>query len=58
MMELITTNRGGQKLSFEGYMYTKQISRKDTIRWHCVKRTSDQCKGNLINIINTIFIEL
>ena len=45
-MELIASNKGGMKLSFGGYMYTKQVSKPNHVRWRCVKRTL-RCKGSL-----------
>lgn len=45
-MEIITTNKGGQKLCFNGCMYTKKVARKHHIWWTCVKRTN-HCKGSL-----------
>ncbi len=41
------SNKGKEKLCYQGYMYTKQIKRPKTIRWRCVNRTSF-CKGTLI----------
>ena len=46
-MEIIESNKGGPKLSYSGYVYTKQWSRANTIRWRCVKRILS-CKGALI----------
>jgi len=46
-MEIIESNKGGPKLCYSGYMYTKQWSRANTIRWRCVKRTLS-CKGALV----------
>lgn len=43
-MEFIQSSRGGQKLCLDGYMYTKQVTRKDRVRWRCVKRVTN-CKG-------------
>ena len=43
-MEFIHSSRGGQKLCLDGYMYTKQVTRKERVRWWCVKRVTN-CKG-------------
>ena len=43
-MEIIPSNRGGQKLLFEGYMYTKQHERLSGTRWKCVERDG-KCPG-------------
>lgn len=45
-MEIIESSKGGLKLCYSGYMYTKQWSRGETVRWRCVKRTLS-CKGAL-----------
>ena len=46
-MEIIPSNRGGSKLCYQGYMYTKQATRK-TNQWRkCVKRSSIGCRRNL-----------
>lgn len=45
-MEVIASNKGGMKLCFGGYMYTKQVSKPNHVRWRCVKRTL-RCKGSL-----------
>ena len=46
-MEVIQSNKGGAKICFNGYMYTKQIQRGNKIRWRCVKRAND-CTGILL----------
>ena len=43
-MEVVLSNRGGQKLLYEGYIYTKQHERLNGTRWICVRRT-DKCTG-------------
>ena len=35
------------KLCYQGYMYTKQATRKTNQWWKCVKRSSIGCRGNL-----------
>ena len=45
-MEIIRSNKGKEKICFQGHMYTKQIVRSTIIRWRCVKRTSF-CKGSM-----------
>jgi len=34
-MEIVKSNRGGGKLSLDGYMYVKKRTYKNWIRWHC-----------------------
>ena len=46
-MEIIPSNRGGSKLCYQGYMYTKHATRKTNQWWKCVKRSSIGCRGNL-----------
>ena len=43
-MDIITTSKGKQKVCLDGFMYTKQITSRNQIRWQCVKR-HNQCKG-------------
>ena len=45
-MEVIQSNKGGQKILYGGHQYTKQIAKNNSIRWRCVKRTLG-CKGCL-----------
>ena len=35
MMEIIGNERGGSKLCFEGYMYTKKYASANRVRWEC-----------------------
>ena len=46
-MELITTSKGGLKLCFEGFMYTKAYTRKTKVWWKCSKKTSLGCRATL-----------
>ena len=46
-MESIPSNRGGSKLCYQGYMYTKHATRKTNQWWTCVKRSSTGCRGSL-----------
>ena len=43
-MDIITTSKGKHKVCLDGFMYTKQITSRNQIRWQCVKR-HNQCKG-------------
>ncbi len=47
-MEFITSTRGGVKLCYDGFSYTKKKASKSTIRWECSKRGSVKCVGALI----------
>ncbi|KAB0805386.1 hypothetical protein PPYR_02356 [Photinus pyralis] len=42
-MEVITSNKGGQKLCFGGYMYVVHKRCANNIRWRCNKYTSLKC---------------
>lgn len=46
-MEIIKTNKGGDKLCLDGYMYVKKRSYKNWIRWQCTQQRSAGCKGGL-----------
>ncbi|CAG2208791.1 unnamed protein product [Mytilus edulis] len=46
-MEVIKSNKGGSKLCYQGYMYTKHTTRKTVQWWKCVKRSSTACKGSI-----------
>ena len=35
-MEVMTSNKGGQKILLNGYMYTKKVTRLTGIWWSCV----------------------
>ena len=45
-MELIQSNKGGQKLCRNGYIYTKKSRSNSSTFWCCVKRTIG-CKATL-----------
>lgn len=47
-MELIKSKRGGDKLLYEGYAYTRKRTTKSSIRWECSKRHTEGCKGIII----------
>ena len=46
-MEFITNHKGGLKLCFEGYMYTKRCSSSNQIQWQCSQRAAFKCNGSL-----------
>ncbi|XP_071161026.1 uncharacterized protein [Mytilus edulis] len=46
-MEVNKSNKGGSKLCYQGYMYTKHTTRKTVQWWKCVKRSSTACKGSI-----------
>ena len=46
-MEIIPSNRGGSKLCYQGYLYTKHATRETNQWWKCVKRSSIGCRGNI-----------
>ena len=46
-IEFVDSNKGHQKLRFNGYSYNKQLVAARTVRWRCTKRQTD-CRGTLI----------
>ena len=44
-MEFIRNNKGGLKLCYDGYMYTKKSSNKSKTRWECTNREALACRG-------------
>ena len=41
----VTVARGGLRLCYGGYSYTKKADKKTRIRWECSQRKPQQCKG-------------
>lgn len=46
-MEIIQSNKGGSKLCYEGYIYTRHALRKTKQWWKCTHKSSLGCKGSL-----------
>jgi len=46
-MEIIKSNRGGDKLCVDDYVYVKKKSQKNWIRWQCQHQRSAGCKGGV-----------
>lgn len=46
-MEFIKSRKGKAKIVYEGFMYTKHSQRSNKIRWSCVRKWSQKCKGAL-----------
>jgi hypothetical protein len=44
-MEFVNIARGGVRLCYNGYSYTKKADKKNRIRWECSQRKTLQCKG-------------
>lgn len=44
-MEIIKSGKGGEKLCYNGYMYTKKSTSSTRIRWECSQRIAKKCKG-------------
>jgi len=44
-MELIDLPKGGKKLCYNGFAYTRQANKKNRVRWECSQRTALACKG-------------
>ena len=46
-MEMIRNTRGGAKVCYQGYKYTKKATYKTTIRWERGSRRAFMCNGSL-----------
>lgn len=46
-MEILKSNKGGSKLCFEGYRYTRHALRKTKQWWKCTMKSSRGCRGSL-----------
>lgn len=46
-MDITQSNKGGNKICFEGYMYTRSCTRKKKIWWKCSEKGSRDCRGSL-----------
>ena len=59
-MEINKKNKGGSKLCFEGYTYTKKSASKTTIPWECSQMKAYVCKGKVttnsqvVRVIRTV----
>ena len=57
--EVIQNNKGGDKLCYQGYAYTKLYTRDDRIRWECSRRRGLSCRGSVVTNteVNGMFAE-
>ena len=46
-LEIIASQKGGQKLLLNGYSFTVKTKSVHTIRWECSERKSQQCVAKL-----------
>ena len=46
-MEILKSNKGGSKLCFEDYMYTRHALRKTKQWWKCTMKSSRGCRDSL-----------
>ena len=51
-MEIIKSNKGGIKLCYEGYMYTRKSKTKARIQWECSQKRAHLCKGSISTDLN------
>jgi len=51
-MEILETNRGGKKVLFEGYCYTRLKTGKSSIFWRCDQEYVMECKGSLTTTVD------
>ena len=47
MMEIITSQKGKQKLCYEGYLYTRKAMKTTRIFWQCSQRKKFMCKASM-----------
>ena len=47
-MEVIKSNKGGNKICHDGYTYTKSCLRKDKMWWKCSKKASLSIVCNIL----------
>jgi len=47
MMEIITSQKGNQKLCYEGYLYTRKAMKMTRIVWQCSQRKKFMCKASM-----------
>ncbi len=46
-MEIVKTNKGGNKICFNGHMYVIKHLGKNKITWRCMKASSLKCTGTM-----------
>lgn len=46
-MEIVKSNKGGSKLCYEGFIYTRHALRKTKQWWKCTLKSSQGCRGSL-----------
>ena len=46
-LQIITSQKGGQKLLLNGFSYTVKTKSKHSIRWECSERRFSQCQAKL-----------
>ena len=54
IMEIIKTSHGKDKICLDGHMYVQKLSRKEWIRWECVKRRREGCKASFTTDIDQV----
>jgi len=55
-MEVIENSKGGRKILFNGFMYTKKATKKNRIRWECSNRAAFDCRGAITTSHQVSFI--
>ncbi|KAL8574589.1 hypothetical protein ACOMHN_061589 [Nucella lapillus] len=51
-MEIVTSNKGGAKISYQEFLYTKKATKKTRIRWECSQRKGLSCKSAITTDLN------
>ncbi|KAL8579984.1 hypothetical protein ACOMHN_054106 [Nucella lapillus] len=57
-MEIVTSNKGGAEISYQGFLYTKKATKKTRIRWECSQRKGLSCKGAITTDLNNEDIQV
>ncbi|KAL8590500.1 hypothetical protein ACOMHN_010936 [Nucella lapillus] len=57
-MEIVTSNKGGAEISYQGFIYTKKATKKTRIRWECSQRKGLSCKGAITTDLNNEDIQV
>lgn len=47
-MEIVTSNKGKEKLISNGYSFVVDIKKENVFYWGCVKRKEYKCKGRVV----------
>ena len=54
-MEIIKSSKGGDKICYNGYMYTRKANKANRVRWQCCQKIGMQCKGAITTSLQVTF---